>query len=830
MNGSSLVRTGLIPGIRRLRPSLRWPLGSASGNRSPAPTNDGLEVLVLPGFQCEADLADVYFRMLWYLNPLAKHLARISIAAPFRRLPASQPPAFFDPTLLRFKPRLDPKIDFFGEDDAEEWKERIRAADIVVRWREKMIGVDPHIAPLLRGAAQEKKIWRVDPSSERFEGSFYLYMSQDANPEREADLAECRRRFGELVRELGGQRKAYVFGTGPSLAEAFDFDFFDGLTIACNSMVTNSALLEHLQPRVFVAADPIFHAGCSSYAGEFRRHLLRALETYDADFLVPFRDYKLYSENLPPQWRKRIIGVPLDPQSPINVDLVHDFRVRSVGNVLTLLLIPLAATLSREVGILGCDGRLIEENEYFWKHEPRSQLGDKMSEIRRCHPAFFAIDYDEYYRSHVENVEAWLSVGEKAGVRFRNLTRSYVPALQRRSDLRPRERRARSTRRSERERRIALFDPGLKATGHSVGVARHLASIFAEVFPQVLLFDKERRIADRFNAHPANVEIIQLPRSLACAESDGTRRVLPDLHYHDVWKFIEDHEVDHVLLLYEGLWRQMYRNMPTVPYSVLVHVVWSILNSLQHPSIGPPVRRALHEARAIFVPENYMAPSLRPYARRVLTLPIRGFSTTVAAAPVPEESPHRDVLTVGTIGVVSANRNVDFLLDALGRYRGPALRYRLMGSPVDEAGRRVVRLASRLSPPEMVTMETRFEHLGDDEYEAALASLDYLLVAYDRDRELQTCAAMYSAVAHDTAVIAPRVRPFTVFAERYPGMFELYEPLDTDALNGLLARLATSPRRPRQDPLRLAEMARFRDDHSIQRQVEQVRELEGIVF
>ena len=96
-------------------------------------------------------------------------------------------------------------------------------------------------------------------------------------------------------------------------------------------------------------------------------------------------------------------------------------------------MLPIAYTLFKEVDILGCDGRKIEDNDYFWTHDKASQFVDEMDGIKTAHPAFFDIDYDDYYSTHCEILEIWLSIADKLGIRVRNLTPSYIPALQKRS-------------------------------------------------------------------------------------------------------------------------------------------------------------------------------------------------------------------------------------------------------------------------------------------------------------------------------------------------------------------------------------------------------------
>lgn len=431
-----------VRGVRRIARLWRRLLEARRRPEEPDGSTEGLTISYVPAFREPEDFIDRYARLLWYLHPLADHIKEILIPAVIDELPEIDLPGYLDPHLLQFRERIHPKIRLFPHDRADLWRKVVEESHVVMQWREGLQAADPEIERLQKRAVSKVKTWRVDPRSVRHEGSFYLHMSSQANPSRAADLAESSRRFQELAEDLEGRSTGYLFGTGPSLARSIEFDFSDGITIACNSMVRNLALLRHIQPSVIAVADPIFHAGCSSYAGEFRKYLLAALEEFDPYLVVPFRDYKLYLENLPPRATRKMVGIPLEKMDRVNLDLLRDFRVRSVANVLTLLLLPLGATLFDELVILGCDGRPLEEDGYFWKHDPSSQFGEHMDDIRRCHPAFFEIAYNDYYLEHIRNLDEWISAVEREGTAVRNLTPSYIPALQKRTDPNPRERRA----------------------------------------------------------------------------------------------------------------------------------------------------------------------------------------------------------------------------------------------------------------------------------------------------------------------------------------------------------------------------------------------------
>lgn len=391
-----------------------------------------LRITYVPGFDSREDFVDQYYRMVWYMHPILDNLERVYVSFPSGDPQEKELPSYMDPTILDFEQELDGKLHIFP-DNVGHWEKHLSQADILMLWKSDFRHSNRAVDFLMRSALKTKKKWRVDRHRVQYEGSFYLKLSHDANKHQKKDLDESRGKLRELAATLAGERKGYVFGTGPSLASAMDYDFSDGVTVICNSIVRNKPLVKHLDPRIITVADPIFHAGCSSYAGEFRRHLCDVMDNYDTYLIVPFRDYVVYTKNLPQRYQERIIGIPLEHIDKVNLNLQDRFVVKSTSNVLTLFLIPVAATFFDEIGILGCDGRKLEDNGYFWSHHEESQFNEEMEAIRQAHPAFFALDYDDYYLAHCEVLEQWLSEGEKRGITFLSLTESFIPALRKRS-------------------------------------------------------------------------------------------------------------------------------------------------------------------------------------------------------------------------------------------------------------------------------------------------------------------------------------------------------------------------------------------------------------
>ncbi|MEM7766873.1 MAG: glycosyltransferase [Pseudomonadota bacterium] len=387
-----------------------------------------MKICFFPIFSDAEALTDHFYRLHWYLLPFKDAITEIVIPVESKSLKPGACPDFLDQSLTDMVGNLPVK---FVPMAPEGFGEQIESADVVLKWN---VGTDAEKA--FRTALADKPSLRIDHERVRYAGSMYL---------------KFRVEFDDMLGRLGGrylthakshyprikERCAsdvcYVFGTGPGLADASEHDFSDGVCIACNSMVKNTELLDRLQPPLIVVGDPIFHAGPSSYAAAFRKELVKALDRYEADLIVPMRDYHIYAEHLPKRFMDRIVPVPFKHGTAPNFELEQAFHVTTTANVLTLFLLPLAADFSDDIRVFGCDGRPLEENDYFWGHDKASQFNDEMDDIQKAHPGFFDIDYDDYYAEHCQTLETWAASLEGAGKRITNHTFSYIPALAKRS-------------------------------------------------------------------------------------------------------------------------------------------------------------------------------------------------------------------------------------------------------------------------------------------------------------------------------------------------------------------------------------------------------------
>jgi hypothetical protein len=243
-------------------------------------------------------------------------------------------------------------------------------------------------------------------------------------------LDRSRANYKALLKRVSGCRRSFVFGTGPSLERAPEFDFDGGFNVVCNSIVKNKALLEHIKPQLLVFGDPVFHFSPCRYSAEFRRAVLETVELFDCHVIVQDFSLPLCLAHYP-QLEGRIIGLPVWGRE-YNFPTLDRFHVRPAQNVMTRCMLPVASSVAEEVFIIGADGRRPDE-KYFWTHSSAAQFDDLMQTAVDTHPSFFRDTvYTDYYESHCRMLEDLFQYGEAMGKSYYALTPSYIPALSRR--------------------------------------------------------------------------------------------------------------------------------------------------------------------------------------------------------------------------------------------------------------------------------------------------------------------------------------------------------------------------------------------------------------
>jgi hypothetical protein len=290
----------------------------------------------------------------------------------------------------------------------------------------------PQWAQCFRGG-----IFNIDYQRNPYDGWVWHQLVEYATP-RDESMADARERFSTCIRQLRRQSltRSYVFGTGPSLEKALEHDWSDGYRIVCNTIVRDRKLWLHINPHIIVAADAIYHFGHTAFAKAFRRDIHDRLRETDTLFMYDDLFHHLVMREMA-DCRDRLIPIPTGSHTRIDVDLTREFAAPLLGNVLPHLLLPVACTLSREVFLLGFDGRA-PDDKLFWSNSSCHTYSEHMDELRAAHPAFFEFfvpsakptQYVEKF--HGDVLDQKLSDAEAHGCRFVMMHESWTPTLNRR--------------------------------------------------------------------------------------------------------------------------------------------------------------------------------------------------------------------------------------------------------------------------------------------------------------------------------------------------------------------------------------------------------------
>ena len=381
----------------------------------------GISVVFYPGFNNPEDFSDQVYRIQWYI-PKSSEVNVHMVSS--RRFSLEKKPDYFAESL---ESKIPENL-IVTKGGSKELLALVGTADMVAIWDNSK---SKEIEDFLSKSGKKVKIAMIDKNdTSRREAFEYarLLTDLDPYPVREARKKKAIELLNKISEQYKDVNKSYVYGTGPSLDEAYDFDFSDGIRFISNSIVKNDRLLEHIRPNFVAAADPLFHYGCSRYAEEFRNELFKVLDKYNTYFFYSFFYSGLFETHFS-EYVDRIVAIPQQHLKEFNFNLRKNYMLKGIDNVLTLMLLPVGATFTDEINILGCDGRKPDE-DYFWQHSKQSQFNEHMDGIKLCHPGFFDhVVYEDYYEQHCENLETMLSQGESVGKKFNSLTTSYIPAL-----------------------------------------------------------------------------------------------------------------------------------------------------------------------------------------------------------------------------------------------------------------------------------------------------------------------------------------------------------------------------------------------------------------
>lgn len=380
-----------------------------------------------PAFNNTAQLSNHYHRARWYLPFVKNHCEQVTLyqscGDTIDSIPdyMAPPPAHSDHIQIRLGV-LRNFIALLGSDLVLIWEKGYNSKYLIFLARFcgiKVVNVATEDLGAREYGAYASLIW--------------LYLNTEA--QRDDVLAKHNDKFAQLANRVQAERfeKACVFGTGPSLAGAYDIDLSNTLNIVCNSIVQDEKLLDYLNPKFICAGDVVSHFGVSAYAHRFRNDLINALNTRDITFVTTASFGALFLYHYP-DLEDKVVLVPQTSDEPV-FDLQEHFGTPRLDSTLNIHMLPLAATFCKKIWILGCDGKADDDgdNEDFWTHASEAQYHELVDSGLQCHPTFDIhrqlTTYDQYLKSTQWTIEE----GEKAhAIHYSCLAPSTIPSLKNR--------------------------------------------------------------------------------------------------------------------------------------------------------------------------------------------------------------------------------------------------------------------------------------------------------------------------------------------------------------------------------------------------------------
>lgn len=381
-------------------------------------------VCYFPQFEDSETYSNHYHRACWYLGGKNDLVQEVVFGQGDEDLQLSAASADFDAECLEagdgFKTVSDP----------DGYTNALVNSSVVIVWKPLTKPQVQYLQKIFPG----KRILPVatqDTAAAEY-GSYCRAPWLLLSPERRKEaLAEGQARFAALLQRERDKGKtcAAVFGTGPSIDRAMEFDFSNAMTIACNTIIASDELLDHIQPALITAGDAVSHFGVSRYAARYRRDLIRCLQDRDA-FLLTSAAMGYVVSLRHPEIADRIILCD-QTYDGVNIDLEQVWSLPRFDSTLNIHMLPSATSFADDVFLLGFDGKNPnpEANEDFWAHSQKAHYHDLVDSGHSCHPTFALNRAKATAERYHASVEESCSAAECAGKRFYTLLSSFTPAL-----------------------------------------------------------------------------------------------------------------------------------------------------------------------------------------------------------------------------------------------------------------------------------------------------------------------------------------------------------------------------------------------------------------
>lgn len=381
-------------------------------------------IVYYPAFDSDEELTSHYYRACWYFPAENNHCKAVYL---FRQKEVS----------LKEKPEYMGKSNVSTDHiivrtEVSKLKRNAENAKVVLVWKKTE---DSFVNSLkLKGVVVVNVATNDEDAVEygRYCDLLWRYFKTDE--EKKIIIQDSYNKFVKYAEEIKKKKwkTGCVFGTGPSLETAKEFDFSECISVVCNSIVQNKDLLAHINPQFITAGDVVSHLGVSLYAEVFRKDLVEYLKRSDAYYLTTAPFGYILLEQCAEIANKIILVEQLTDEQ--NYDLTQLFGLPKLDSTFNIHMLPIIHTFCDNILILGCDGKSkTRSNEDFWAHAQEAQYFDLVNTGHECHPTFDINRKKNTYNRYQDSVLHSVMEGEKRhNKKYYTLQQSYIDALENR--------------------------------------------------------------------------------------------------------------------------------------------------------------------------------------------------------------------------------------------------------------------------------------------------------------------------------------------------------------------------------------------------------------
>ena len=386
------------------------------------------KICYFPAFKNLEEFNNHYHRAKWYLPYLEGVCERVLF---FNNSPQTPLQPLGRPEYM-CKIDGEPKHFIFENWNFGQFKAVLRSHRILV-W--KNFHSNPFILLARFLGIEVVNIDTEDPSSAEYGNYCSLLWKMLPKNKRLFVIQESYNRFLKAAENISSINydKACLFGTGPSLETAYDFDFSDCLSIVCNSIVQDDSLINHIHPKFIAAGDVVSHLGVSKYAEKFRKDLIRVLKSNPDMMFITTVSFGYILLVHHPEIEGQCILAEQSMKGP-NYNLTESFELPQLDSTMNIHMLPLAATFCNKICFLGADGKSNDrDNEDFWAHAKNAQYSDLVNSGHQSHPTFDINRKKNTYEFHKYSIKTTILKGERRGKSYVSLSPSNLPVLESRS-------------------------------------------------------------------------------------------------------------------------------------------------------------------------------------------------------------------------------------------------------------------------------------------------------------------------------------------------------------------------------------------------------------